>query len=50
MTMTTKPRKELTRAYLESRTHSEDPPPTPEEIRQRLGWWLLPNDGPAVRG
>lgn len=47
MTKTTKPPKQLTRAYLERRTHEESPPPTPEEIRRELGWHLLPNSGPV---
>ncbi len=47
MTQTTKPPKERTREYLESRTHSEDPPPTPEQIRRELGWNLIPNNGPV---
>lgn len=45
MTTTTKPDKRKTREYLENRTHSEDPPPSPEEIRRQLGWALIPDNG-----
>ena len=41
---TTKPPKELTRRWLEDRTHAEDPPPTLEEIRRQLGWELIKHD------
>lgn len=41
MTNTTHPPRYLVREYLERRTHSEDPPPTPEEIRRALGWELI---------
>lgn len=44
---TTKPTKEKLREWLDSRTHSESPPPTPEEIRRGLGWDMLPNNGPV---
>lgn len=43
MTDTTHPPKESVRAYMERRTHAPlDPPPTPEEIRRQLGWFLIP--------
>lgn len=42
MTTTTKPDKRRTREWLDNRTHSEDPPPTPDEIRRQLGWALAP--------
>ena len=41
MTITTLPPKQSVREYLEQRTHSEDPPPTPEEIRRQLGWAII---------
>lgn len=46
MTQTTHPSKQLVREYLERRTHAEEPPPTPEEIRRQLGWDLIPNNRP----
>lgn len=42
MTNTTHPPKESVRKYLEQRTHQEEPPPTLEEIRRMLGWYLMP--------
>jgi hypothetical protein len=41
MTKTTQPPKESVREYFDRRTHSEDPPPTSEEIRRQLGWALI---------
>jgi len=29
---------------MDSRTHAEEPPPTPAEIRRELGWWMLPQN------
>lgn len=40
-----RPPKELVRAYLDRRTHEEDPPPILEEIRRQLGWHLIPGNG-----
>lgn len=37
----THPPKELVRAYLAKRTHEESPPPSPQEVREQLGWKLL---------
>lgn len=46
MTHTTKPDKVSVREWLDRRTHApEDPPPTPDEIRQQLGWHLIPANG-----
>ena len=43
MSDTTRMLKELVREYLERRTHAPlEPPPTPDEIRQQLGWHLIP--------
>lgn len=44
MTLTTHPPKHLVREYLERRLHSEVAPPTAEEIRQQLGWHLVPEN------
>jgi hypothetical protein len=45
MTQTTHPSKETVRQYLDHRMHQRmDPPPTPEEIRQQLGWHLIPEN------
>ena len=41
VTDTTHPSPQTVREYLERRTHSEDPPPTPDEIRRELGWNLI---------
>lgn len=41
VTDTTHPPHQKVREYLERRTHSEDPPPTPDEIRRELGWNLI---------
>lgn len=47
MTQTTKPPKHLVREFLERRTHpqQDDPPPSPEEIREQLGWRAIPDSG-----
>ena len=44
MTKTTQPTKQLVRDYMDKRTLSDDPPPTPAEIRRELGWWMLPQN------
>jgi hypothetical protein len=41
MTTITYPPKDLVRAYLAQRLRERRPPPTPEEIRRRLGWGML---------
>lgn len=46
MTQTTHPPKEAVREFM-ARPRQEGPPPAPEEIRRRLGWGLLPNNGAA---
>ena len=43
MTDTTKPTKQRVRDWLEQRIADEDAPPTPEEIREQLGWRTVPN-------
>lgn len=47
MTTTTKPTKQRVREYMDRRTHAEhdDPPPTPQEVRDQLGWNLIPENG-----
>lgn len=42
MTDTTHPTKQLIRDYLDARTRSTEPPPTPAEVRRQLGWDLIP--------
>ncbi|WP_195763878.1 hypothetical protein [Pseudoduganella rivuli] len=44
MTKTTHPSKESVREWMERRTHAEDPPPTPADIRRELGWDLIPEN------
>lgn len=46
-TRSTKPPKERIREWLDSRTHQEEPPPSLEEIREQLGWRLIPHNGAA---
>ena len=43
-TKTTRPSKQAVRDHMERRTHQEDPPPSPEEIRRELGWELIKHD------
>ncbi len=52
MTHTTKPPKHLVREYLDRRTHpeQEDPPASLDEIREQLGWRLVPENGAAQEG
>ena len=35
-----KPSKEAARAYMQSRQRATTPPPSIEEIRRQLGWYL----------
>jgi hypothetical protein len=44
---TTQPTKQLVRDYMDRRTHDESPPPSLEEIRRQLGWYLKPNTAPV---
>ncbi len=51
MTNTTRPAKETVREYFQRRTLAPlEPPPTPEEIRQQLGWHLIPANRRPDRG
>lgn len=36
--------KQLVRDYLDRRTHSEDPPPTRDDIRKQMGWDMIPEN------
>lgn len=38
---TTKPSQAYLKAYLEQRHKSQNPPPSPQQIRTELGWKLL---------
>jgi len=38
----TYPLKQIVRDYMDKRTQTDDPPPTPEEIRRQLGWHMMP--------
>lgn len=40
-----KPTKEQTRSYLQQRQRATTPPPSIEEIRRQLGWFLQPERG-----
>ncbi len=42
MTDVVRPTKETVRAYMERRVLDPEPPPTIEEIRRQLGWYLIP--------
>lgn len=42
MTQVTRPTKQLVRDFTDERMRAADPPPTPEEIRRQLGWYMLP--------
>lgn len=44
MTQANSPSKFVVRKYLERRSQSTKPPPSPEEIRRQLGWQLLKID------
>jgi hypothetical protein len=41
MTTTTHPDKAVVRQYMERRRGEKEPPPSPERIRQELGWYLV---------
>ena len=41
MPSTVPPIKQLSRDCMDSRTRSDEPPPTPAEIRRQLGWDML---------
>lgn len=43
----THPTKELVRAYMAKRTHDESPPPSPQQVRDELGWHLVQDSGPV---
>ena len=41
MTSTTKPDKQVVRDYLGRVIKEKEPPPSPEQVRRELGWYLL---------
>jgi phosphoribosylaminoimidazole-succinocarboxamide synthase len=41
MTQTSKPDKQQVRNYMAQRQAEHKPPPTPEQIREELGWKLV---------
>lgn len=41
---TTHPSKQLVRDFMDARTRSDEPPPTPDEIRRQLGGFMLPEN------
>lgn len=41
MAQTTHPQKQEVRDYLRARSESREPPPSPDRIRELLGWKLL---------
>ncbi|WP_166454790.1 hypothetical protein [Duganella aquatilis] len=48
-TQTTHPSKEAVRRLLQQRRADHTPPPTPERIREQLGWHLLTDNKPHSR-
>ncbi len=40
------PTKQQTRDWLLNRSKAKTPPPSPSEIREQLGWNMLPNNKP----
>lgn len=44
MAQTTQPSKQLVRDYMDARTRSDDPPPSTDEIRRQMGWFMLPHN------
>ena len=36
--------KQLARDYMDRRAHSDDPPPTRDDIRRQMGWDLVPEN------
>lgn len=40
MTSTTKPDRQLVREWMDRRAYDNNPPPTPAEIREQLGWTI----------
>ena len=39
------PDKEKVRAYMVDRSTQGSPPPSPDQIKRELGWWLEPANG-----
>jgi hypothetical protein len=49
MAAVTHPPRQLVRDYLAERIRSKKPPPPPAEIRRRLGWNMIPENGSTER-
>ncbi len=47
MTQTTHPPKEVVRELMQARAKSTEPPPTPERIREELGWRMIKDERKA---
>ncbi len=45
ITRTTQPEKQAVRSFLARQRALHAPPLAPEQIRQQLGWWLIPANG-----
>ena len=39
------PDKHLVRAYMADRSTNESPPPSPDQVRETLGWHMIPENG-----
>lgn len=44
------PTKEQVRNWLAAQVQSKQPPPTPEQIRRELGWYLKPQRSEPLSG
>lgn len=44
--MANHPDKQLVRQYMAGRAVQGSPPPSPDQIKRELGWWLVPSNGP----
>lgn len=42
MAQATHPSKEAIREHMQRRAQTNEPPPSPEGIREQLGWYLIP--------
>lgn len=49
MTQTSKPSNQQVRDYMAKRREAATPPPTPERIREQLGWQMLKDEREAQR-
>lgn len=39
------PDKEKVRAYMAAPERKESPPPSPQQVREQLGWHMIPENG-----